>query len=72
MHDEFRLVVDGLEEGPVRQVGGYDDVAHDVAQTRTGVHHRERLVDDALEEFGGLGQRLVDAIRSDDGQAVAG
>ena len=44
----------------------------DVVQPRPGVHHRDRLVVQRLEELRGLGERLVDAGGAADRVAVPG
>ena len=72
VHDELRLVVDRAEIGPgLQSLGGADGV-DGVVEAAAGVHDRQRLVDERIEEVRRVGQRLADPVGAEDREPVSG
>ncbi len=70
-HDEFRLVVDGLQVGAFHEVGRRSDGVDDLVEAGARVHEREGLLDQRFEEGGGVGQGLADPVGADHREPVA-
>ena len=60
-HHELGLVVDRPEVGTVGEVGGHRHGVEDLVEPGPGVHEREGLVDEGVEQIGGVGERLADS-----------
>ena len=52
-------------------MGGDGHGVEHLVEAGPGVHEVEGLVDEGVEEIGGVGERLADALGAHDGEAVA-